>query len=53
MIATRKQEAYLFPLLVRPLSKGGLHAWDNVRLAHRICNTKKCDREDILPIAAT
>ena len=38
---------------VRPLSKGGLHAWDNVRLAHRICNTRKCDKEDILPIAAT
>lgn len=24
-----------------PLSKGGLHSWDNVQLAHRICNTKK------------
>ena len=29
---------------VIPLSKGGLHAWDNVRLACRGCNTKKRDR---------
>ena len=28
---------------VVPLSKGGKHAWDNVRLAHRWCNTKKSD----------
>lgn len=28
---------------VVPLSKGGLHAWDNVRLACRGCNTKKRD----------
>ena len=26
---------------IKPLSKGGLHSWDNVRLAHRICNTMK------------
>ncbi len=26
-----------------PISKGGLHKWDNVQLAHRICNTKKRD----------
>lgn len=26
-----------------PLSKGGAHSWDNVQLAHRICNTKKRD----------
>ena len=26
-----------------PLSKGGVHSWDNVQLAHRICNTKKRD----------
>lgn len=24
-----------------PLSKGGQHAWNNVKLAHRICNSKK------------
>lgn len=24
-----------------PLSKGGTHTWDNVKLAHRICNTLK------------
>ena len=27
-----------------PISKGGLHSWDNVQLAHRICNTLKCDK---------
>lgn len=27
-----------------PLSKGGLHAWDNVQLAHRFCNSKKGKR---------
>lgn len=26
---------------VIPLSRGGDHSWQNVRLAHRICNTKK------------
>lgn len=26
---------------VKPISKGGLHSWENVRLAHRICNTRK------------
>lgn len=28
---------------VIPLAKGGLHSWDNVKLAHRICNSKKSD----------
>lgn len=28
---------------VVPLSKGGLHAWDNVQLAHRLCNSLKRD----------
>ena len=28
---------------VKPLARGRLHSWENVRLAHRICNTKKCD----------
>lgn len=27
-----------------PISKGGLHKWDNVQLAHRICNIKKSNR---------
>lgn len=27
-----------------PLSRGGRHAWDNVQLAHRICNTLKGNR---------
>lgn len=26
---------------VKPLSKGGEHSWENVRLAHRICNSIK------------
>jgi hypothetical protein len=25
----------------RPVSKGGTHTWDNIQLAHRICNIKK------------
>ncbi len=31
-----------------PLSRGGVHSWDNVRLAHRICNSKKWARVDII-----
>ena len=26
---------------IKPMSKGGSHTWDNVQVAHRICNTKK------------
>lgn len=29
---------------VIPLSKGGLHSWDNVKLAHRICNSLKSNQ---------
>lgn len=29
---------------VIPISKGGTHTWDNIRLAHRICNTIKGNR---------
>lgn len=29
---------------VIPLAKGGKHAWNNVRLAHRLCNTCKSDK---------
>ena len=29
---------------VKPLSRGGLHSWNNVKLAHRSCNRKKSDR---------
>ena len=29
-----------------PLSKGGSHTWDNVRLAHMACNAGKCDGND-------
>lgn len=28
---------------VIPLAKGGLHSWDNVKLAHRLCNSIKAD----------
>jgi 5-methylcytosine-specific restriction endonuclease McrA len=27
-----------------PLALGGLHCWDNVQLAHLVCNTRKGDR---------
>ena len=29
---------------IKPISKGGLHSWDNVWLAHRKCNTYKSDK---------
>lgn len=29
---------------VVPVSKGGLHSWSNVKLAHVICNTRKRDK---------
>lgn len=29
---------------IKPLSKGGVHQWDNVQLAHRICNSLKSDK---------
>ena len=28
-----------------PVAKGGAHTWDNVRLAHRDCNSVKSDGE--------
>ena len=31
---------------VKPLTKGGCHSWDNVKLAHRICNSLKADDYD-------
>lgn len=30
---------------VRPLSRGGLHSYENVRLTHHICNARKGARE--------
>lgn len=30
---------------IKPLSKGGVHQWDNVQLAHRLCNSIKNNRE--------
>lgn len=29
---------------VIPLAKGGYHSWENVKLAHRRCNTIKSDK---------
>lgn len=29
---------------VIPLSKGGTHTWDNVKLAHKSCNSKKYNK---------
>lgn len=29
---------------VIPLARGGQHSWNNVRLAHRICNSLKSDK---------
>lgn len=39
----------LYPSIdhVKPISKGGLHSWDNIQLAHRKCNTLKCDKEQV------
>lgn len=28
---------------LNPIAKGGTHTWDNVKLAHRLCNTYKSD----------
>jgi 5-methylcytosine-specific restriction endonuclease McrA len=36
---------------VKPLSLGGLHEWGNVRLAHRLCNSKKSNR--YIPLGRT
>lgn len=40
----------LYPSIdhVVPLARGGKHSWDNVRLAHRICNSKKSDNDPSL-----
>lgn len=29
---------------IKPISKGGKHSWNNVQLAHRLCNMKKSDK---------
>lgn len=29
---------------IKPISKGGLHEWNNVQLAHFACNSKKSDK---------
>ena len=31
---------------IKPLSKNGLHSWDNIQLAHRKCNWEKSDTYD-------
>ena len=30
---------------IKPISKGGSHTWDNVQLAHKLCNCAKADKE--------
>lgn len=35
---------------VVPLAKGGEHSWENVRLAHRKCNSLKSDRYSPMPL---
>lgn len=37
--------APLYPTIdhIVPISKGGGHTWDNVQVAHRLCNIKKSD----------
>ncbi len=30
---------------IKPLSKGGTHTWDNVQLAHLVCNSKKGNKD--------
>jgi len=34
---------------VVPLAKGGTHTWDNVKLAHRLCNSRKGASEGVTP----
>jgi len=29
---------------IKPISRGGLHSWENVQLAHRVCNSRKCNK---------
>lgn len=41
MNADKNADAYGSIDHVIPVSKGGTHTWNNVRLAHRGCNTKK------------
>lgn len=30
---------------IKPISKGGLHCWSNIQLAHRFCNSLKSDKD--------
>ena len=45
--SNQKQCGEWYPSIdhVIPLSKGGMHSWDNVKLAHRRCNSIKSDKE--------
>ena len=44
--SNQKQCGEWYPSIdhVIPLSKGGMHSWDNVKLAHRRCNSIKSDK---------
>lgn len=30
----------------KPISKGGSHTWDNIQLAHHVCNSRKGNNEN-------
>lgn len=47
LIKVRYQYGNNYPSIdhIIPKSKGGLHCWDNVQLAHRLCNSRKQDKQ--------
>ena len=49
---TASPNSDLYPSVdhVKPISKGGIDSWDNVRLAHRICNSLRSNHEEITKI---
>ena len=51
---TASPNSDLYPSVdhVKPISKGGLDSWDNVRLAHRICNSVRSNHEEITKICS-
>ena len=40
----RRQGLCRAEIHVIPISKGGMHSWDNVKLAHHYCNTLKSNK---------
>jgi 5-methylcytosine-specific restriction endonuclease McrA len=37
---------------VVPLSRGGVHAWGNLQIAHVACNVRKRDHDELAQVAA-